>query len=355
MVLASRRAVLKTVSGLSALAAGLAHSSSICTSQLGLLDADRVENFTLPEVQTALIDGGAGKITFTRDGPSNGPLVLYFHGWGDDYRGVLPLESGLADAGFRVLLPHRPGYQGTILEGKQHGKQYRWEGPSHTADLFAKLLDNLYGTGKWNVAVVSMSGGTPSALAFASRYAAETRAVVLQGGVTQPFSELKYVPEPFRRQYEIAFNRFGFAGDELSKVLFAMLVKLRETFLTDADTIQALAGERLSEAKLDTAFKAVSAKMLFDDGTNRNGEWSDVRHTFFAKSPYCQWGNITAPTLLVHDQKDPFVPIVHAEEAKARLPNATLQRYALGGHMIWLGRDARPMHEARVGFLKQYS
>ena len=355
MVLVSRRAVLKAVGGLSAFVAGLAYSNPVRASQLGLLDADRVQNFPLPEVQSALIDGGAGKVTFTRDGPSNGPLVLYFHGWGDDYRGVMPLECGLADAGFRVLLPHRPGYQGTLLEGARNGKQYPWEGPSQTADLFAKLLDNLYGTGKWNVAVVSMSGGTPSALAFASRYAAQTRAVVLQGGLTQPFSDPKYVPQPFRQQYEIAFNKFGFAGDDLSKVLFALLVKLRETFLTDEDTIQALIGERLSEAKQDTAFKAVSAKMLFDDGTNRNGEWSDVGHTFFAKSPYCEWGNITSPTLLVHDPKDPFVPIVHAEEAMAKLPSATLQRYALGGHMIWVGQDARRMHEARVEFLRQHA
>ena len=33
------------------------------------------------------------------------------------------------------------------------------------------------------------------------------------------FSEPKYVPEPFRQQYEIAFNKFGWAGDDLSKVL----------------------------------------------------------------------------------------------------------------------------------------
>jgi pimeloyl-ACP methyl ester carboxylesterase len=265
------------------------------------------------------------------------------------------MEAGLAEAGFRVLLAHRPGYQGTTMDGTSQGKKQSWEGPSATSDLFAKLLDTLYGSGKWNVAVVSMSGGTPSALAFASRYPTQTRAVVLQGGVTHPFSEPKYVPEPFRQQYEIAFNKFGWAGDELSKVLFALLVKLRETFLTDEDTIQALTGDRLAEAKQDTAFKAVSAKMLFDDGTNRNGEWSDVRHTFFAKSPYCQWESLSAPTLLIHDEKDPFVPIVHAEEARSKLTRATLQKYALGGHMIWVGRDARRMHEARIGFLKQHS
>ena len=338
---------------MAALRACIGASDPLCASELGLLEPDRVEGFALPEVQTTVVDGGA--VTFTRDGPSNGPLVLYFHGWGDDYRGVMPLEAGLVEAGFRVLLPHRPGYSGSALEGTRQSKKYSWEGPAGTATLFAKLLDTLYGSGKWNVAVVSMSGGTPSALAFASRYPEQIRAVVLQAGVTQPFSESKYVPEPFRQQYQIAFEKFGWGGDGLSKALFALLVKLRETFLTDEDTIHALTGARFSEAKQDGAFKAVSAKMLFDDGTNRSGEWSDVRHTFFARSPYCQWESISAPTLLIHDDKDPFVPIVHAEEALSKITRATLQKYALGGHMIWVGKEARRMHDARVEFLKCYS
>src|SRR5438552_426097 len=183
-----RRSVLKAVGGLGVLGSNLGTSRLICAAQLGLLDPARVESFPLPEVHASVIGDGAGAVTFTRDGPSNGPLILYFHGWGDDYRGVTPLECGLADAGFRVLLPHRPGYQGTTLEATSQGKKYSWEGPAATADLFAKLLDTLYGAGKWDVAVVSMSGGTPSALAFASRYAAQTRAVVLQGGVTHSFS-----------------------------------------------------------------------------------------------------------------------------------------------------------------------
>jgi pimeloyl-ACP methyl ester carboxylesterase len=356
MVLIDRRSVLKAAtSALGVFASSLSLSDLVRASQLGLLDPDRVMTFPLPEVQNAVVNGGAGKVTFTAAGPENGSLVLFFHGWGDDYRGVMPLEYGLVDAGFRILLPHRPGYQGTTLQGTQQAEQISWEGPSATADLFAKMLDHLYGAGKWNVSVVSMSGGTPSALAFASRYSAQTRAVVLQAGVTQPFSEPRYVPEPFRRQYKIAFDKFGWAGDDLSKVLFALLVKLRETFLTDEDTIQALIGERLSEAERDAAFKAVSAKMLFDDGSNRDGEWSDVRYTFFSRAPYCQWENITAPTLLIHDPKDPFVPIAHAEAALAMLSRATLQKFALGGHMIWVGQGAARMHETRVEFLRQYA
>jgi predicted alpha/beta-fold hydrolase len=55
------------------------------------------------------------------------------------------------------------------------------------------------------------------------------------------------------------------------------------------------------------------------------------------------------------DDKDPFVPVVHAQEAKARPRAATLRTFALGGHVMWLGREARLMHVARVQFLKQAS
>jgi pimeloyl-ACP methyl ester carboxylesterase len=314
---------------------------------------DRVTNFVLPEVQTMALDG-ADKVTFVRAGPATAPLILYFHGWGDDYHMVMPLESGLAEAGFCVLLPHRPGYVGTALSGTRGNESVSWEGPVGTADLMAQLLDALYGASKWNVAVVSMSGGTPAALAFASRYPAQTRALVLQAGVTHAFSEAKYVPEAFRGEYTTAFESFGWTGDQVSQIIFALLVKLRDTFMTDEEVVSALAGERLADAKQDSAFTAVVERALRDDPGNRDGEWSDVRQTFFTTSPYCDWDSIRAPTLIIHDGKDPFVPVLHALEAKARLPQATLRTFSLAGHVIWLGRQARLMHETRVEFLRQH-
>jgi len=333
----------------------LAGSNPLRASQSGLLNPGRVANFVLPELQTAVLDDGAGKVTFTRDGPADGPLILYFHGWGDDYNMVMPLEAGLAESGFRVLLPHRPGYVGTSLQAESRQRGPSWEGPPATADLMARLLDKLYGERKWHVAVVSMSGGTPAALAFASRYAAQTRALVLQAGLTHPFSDAKYVPEAFRGEYETAFKNLGWTGDQISQIIFGLLVKLRDSFMTDEEVVQALAGERLADAKNDAAFKPVTERVLRDDPDNRAGEWSDVRTTFFSTSPYCDWESITAPTLLIHDEKDPFVPIIHAEEVRARLPQAVLHTFALAGHIIWLGREARRMHEARVEFLKRHS
>ena len=318
------------------------------------LTPDRLTDFALPELQSMALNG-ADKVTFVRGGPANGPLILYFHGWGDDYHMVMPLESGLAEAGFSILLPHRPGYVGSALSGTRGNASVSWEGPVGTADLTAQLLDQLYGTDKWNVAVVSMSGGTPAALAFASRYRAQTRALVLQAGVTHAFSDAKYVPEALRGEYTTAFESFGWTGDQVSQIIFALLVKLRDSLMTDEEVVHALTGERFPDAKQDVAFGAVLERVLRDDPGNRDGEWSDVRQTFFSTSPYCNWDDIRAPTLIIHDAKDPFVPFLHAQEAKARLPHAILRTFSLAGHIIWLGREARLMHETRLAFLKRHS
>ena len=66
-------------------------------------------------------------------------------------------------------------------------------------------------------------------------------------------------------------------------------------------------------------------------------------------------GDDHCTNLIIHDEKDAFVPLVHAEEANARLRRATLRKFALAVHIIWLGREARLMHEARAEFLRRYS
>jgi pimeloyl-ACP methyl ester carboxylesterase len=345
-----RRAVLKAAAALGGLAAGVGAGGAARATGGGFMHSGRVKNYKLPPLETATIEGG--KVTYALAGPANGPLILYFHGWGDDYRVVLPLEYGLTDAGFRLLVPHRPGYAGTTLDWIKGGKTFAWRTAADTADVAARLLDQLHGAGGQRVLVAGTSGGAPAALAFASRHAARTAALLIQAGVTQPWTDAKYVPELLRGEYTTAFQKFGWAGDRVSQIMFGLLVKLRENSITNEDEIRALAGGHLEDAKADPAYKAVVSRLLRGDAGNRGGELNDAISIFFSKSEYCDWGKIEAPALLIHDEKDTFVPVVHAREAKARLRHATLRTFALGGHIIWLGREARLMHEARVHFLR---
>src|SRR5262245_28275126 len=59
-----------------------------------------------------------------------------------------------------------------------------------------------------------------------------------------------------------------------------------------------------------------------------------------------------ARTLIVHDPEDQFVPFVHARTAAQRVPKAQLRPFHLAGHIVWLGPDARAMHDTRVDFLR---
>jgi pimeloyl-ACP methyl ester carboxylesterase len=300
-------------------------------------------------MSTADINGG--RITYAAQGPENGPLILYFHGWGDDFRGVVPLEYPLIKAGFRLLVVHRPGYAGTTLEGEVEGNKVDWRSPGGFAGAAAGLLDHLYGASKWKTNVIGASGGAPTALAFADRYPDQTNALVIQAGVSHPWTDAKFVPELFRDSYLTAFRQLGWAGDHVSQIIFGLLAKFRENFIGDGDKLRALMGPRLEVARNDPAFATVVSTILREDPANRRGEFNDVFNVFFAKTAYCRYERIKARTLILHDPEDTFVPFVHAEMAAQSVPGAVLRSFHLAGHIIWLGPDARAMHEARIDCL----
>ena len=315
----------------------------------GLLESQRIANYSYPALSKAQVEGGT--VTYAVQGPETGATILYFHGWGDDYRVVLPLEYPLIDAGYRLLVVHRPGYAGTSLDGAVDGGTIDWRSAKGSARSAAALLAHLCGDAA-RVAVIGTSGGAPAALAFASHYPNQTRALILQAGVTQPWTDARFVPELFRQPYLTAFKKFGWAGDSVSQIIFGLLAKLRDSTLSEADRLIAFAGLRLDEIKRDAAFQAIVATMLREDSANGSGELNDARRIFLSKSPYCRWQRIKAPTLVIHDRHDTFVPFIHAEEAAKRIRTAQLHSYRLGGHILWLGRDARRMHNARLQFLQ---
>jgi pimeloyl-ACP methyl ester carboxylesterase len=309
-----------------------------------LLIASRVANARLPVPEIRSIDGG--NVSYVVAGRPDQSLILYFHGWGDDYRVVLPLEYPLLDAGFRILVMHRPGYMGTSLEG--NADRHSADGAARTA---AALLNELLGD-RQKVLVVGMSGGCPTALAFAGLYPQRTRRLVLEAGVSRPWTDERYVPPRFRDAYNMAYKKFGWTGDQVSEVIFGSLVAVRESAQREDQDIAGIVGSRLQEAQADPAFTAVLDRIMRDEKENASGKLNDARNIFLAKSDYCQWDAVTCPTLVIHDPEDPLVPLVHAGEVAQHLKHAKLSTYRLGGHLIYLGVDAVKMHGERVRFLR---
>ena len=348
MRLIDRRRILQAAAACALLPVG-ARFAATEPASTGLLQSARIVNYPYPALSSAVTGGGV--VTYAVQGPEDGQRILYFHGWGDDYRVVLPLEYPLIDAGYRLLFVHRPGYAGSSLEGTVDGQTSDWRQADGSARSAAALLAHLHGKAE-RVVVIGTSGGAPAALAFASLYPNQTRALILQAGITQPWTEARFVPELFRKPYLTAFMKFGWTGDRISQIIFGLLAKMRDSTLSDEDKIKALAGSRLKDIKRDVAFGPVAATILREDAANGSGEFNDARSVFLSKSAYCRWESIKARTLILHDRQDTFVPFIHAEEAGRRIRHAELRSYHLGGHILWLGRDARRMHSTRLQFLK---
>lgn len=112
-----------------------------------------------------ILQTAAGAIEYGEHG--QGPAVLVVHGAGGGFDQGLELASFLTPTA-RVLAPSRFGYLGTPLPADGT--------PAAQADAHAALLDRLRIE---QVAVLGASAGALSALAFALRHPARTRALVL--------------------------------------------------------------------------------------------------------------------------------------------------------------------------------
>ena len=115
-----------------------------------------------------------GPVEYARIG--EGPAVLCIHGGPGGYDQGLFLFGWLAQAGFSVIAPSRPGYLGTPLTG---GKT-----PAEQADLFAALLDALTID---KVAVVCGSAGGASGYAFSIRHPGRVTALVASDAVVSTY------------------------------------------------------------------------------------------------------------------------------------------------------------------------
>ena len=183
---------------------------------------------------------------------------------------------------------------GTSLEGNFDRRSA--DGAARTA---GSLLKEIFGE-RWKVSVVGMSGGCPTALAFASLYPRQTRRLVLQAGVSRPWTDERYVPPRFRDAYNTAYQKFGWAGDQVSQVILGSLVAIRQSLQKKGEDVRSIVGARLDEAREDPAFTAALNRIMRHEKQNSAGELNDARNIFLAKSAYCPWEAVKAGSDIHH-------------------------------------------------------
>jgi pimeloyl-ACP methyl ester carboxylesterase len=269
-----------------------------------------------------------------------GPPILYFHGTGAGYEFVFPVEKALVDAGFRLIVPNRPGYFGTDLAGRTT--------PADCARLANDLLDGL---GIAKAAVMATSGGGPSALSFASIYANRTTALVLQCSQTHQWADLSWWPDYDRWIYPFTRSQWS------RHILYRCYVwRCRISYRQSAQWIKTMAGSRFDEIRNDPATWDLY-RVLRDTSLPCLSQPAGMRNDFdvMISGPYPDARDVKCPTLVIYDPADPLVPVCHPQWALSAIRGAQACELHAGGHLIWLGRDADRMRAQRVAFLRMHA
>jgi pimeloyl-ACP methyl ester carboxylesterase len=246
---------------------------------------------------------GAVRLAVTDEG--EGPAVVLLHGQPGGPADWRPVRARLAAGGFRVLTPDRPGY------GRTGGAA---AGMAANADAVAGVLDQ---AGVSSAVVAGHSWGGAVALLAAARHPARVGGLVLAGSVGPGFS-----PTWFDRVLGLpaagsvlALAGLGLLGHAMAVPAVRRLVRRGLGGIDDDDLREAAAVWR--QPGTWRAFSVEQRSLLAEAG-----------------SLAAAAGAVSAPTVVVHGQRDPIVPLARARETAAAIDRSRLVVVPGAGHLL---------------------
>lgn len=281
----------------------------------------------MPEIA----DTALGPVEFETQG--QGKPVLLVHGTPGGHDQAKAMAGFLPADEFQAILPSRPGYLGTPLEGRETIDQQ--------ADLHAALLDHL---GVERAGVLCWSGGGPSTYRLAVRHPDRVGAIV----------SLTAVSQNYPRPKEDVTSRLMFrtaAGNWLLRVMAAHAPK------------QLIAATEQSEGDLSKDELAAHVDEVFADPVKRRfvldldasvTQRDDRRHGYendldqFDAITDLELNRIVAPTLVVWGDADTDVVPAHSEHAVAAIPGAEALTLPGGTHLAFYTHADAQAAQARA-------
>ncbi len=293
------------------------------------------------EAGSKVVQTAAGPVEFAEAG--SGQPLLVLHGAPGGYDQALALAGPLAEQGFRVIAPSRPGFLRTPLPT---GLLFEDQ-----ADAMAALLDAL---GIEKVAVLGFSSGAQVAARFAARHPGRTTALVLASPITEP-----YVRDPALEARRLLPEAalFDLTGDmgawraasEAEKNPRALLERVlsRETTLGPAGRARVAADALADPAQV--AFLSAYMNSLAPLSPRETGTRNDLLQ-LRALDP-AGYEAITAPMLLLAGEVDQGLPWMNPAAIAAKRPGAVVRWVPDAGHLVWLGPEAGKVREEIRAFL----
>ena len=264
-----------------------------------------------------VVDTPSGPVAFAEAGA--GPPVLFVHGSpGGSDQGLL-MGRFLAEAGFRVIAPSRPGYLATPLSEANGSAEA-------TAGLLAGLMDSL-GAGAFGV--VCWSGGGPSSYHLAAAHPDRVRALVACAAVSGAYSFATGVAS-----IESSLMSSGFGGFVLHTMAEHAPKSLIASTVKEEGRLSRAQAKELTEHIWDHEDKRDFVLALSATLSGRPAGLKNDHHRFPGLD--LPLGSVGAPTLLVHGTVDTDVAPEHSERALQAIGGAQIVRVDKGTHLsVW--------------------
>jgi pimeloyl-ACP methyl ester carboxylesterase len=243
-------------------------------------------------------------------GSAGSPVVL-LHGGGVDAAAFSWKHTlgALAQAGHRVYAPDWPGYGGSDRPEADYTIDYY-------IDILTQILDALHLP---QASLVGLSMGGAAALGMALQHPERIQRLVLvdaEGlGADVPGGHLGYLAV-----HAPGASTAGYALQRHSRPMVRQ-------------TLSAMVGDRhaLSDELVDEAFQLIrqpGAGRAFHTTQLSEVGWHHLRTDYTE-----QLQDIQAPTLIIHGEADPLVPVAWARRAHERIPASRLITFPGIGHL----------------------
>jgi len=230
----------------------------------------------------------------------------------------------LAEHGFSVLTPSRPGYDSTPSEVGKSAQA--------AADALAALLDTLQIS---TVDVIGISAAGPTALAFVQQHPSRVRKLILESAVATDWDE-----QTKRR------SRIPFGG--AAKVTWAVMHMMLRLFPTVI--IKALLHD-LTSLDVNMVINRMNQddfaffKRMIQTSQASTGFLNDIEHKVDNLE------TITKPVLVMYSPNDKTVSPKNARRIASEVTTCELYEVLSDTHLIWIGNSAEAVWKKRLTFL----
>ena len=263
-----------------------------------------------------------GPIEYRLEG--SGPAIMVLNG-GHCSRDSRLSHERLAEYGFSVLTPSRPGYDSTPSAVGKSAQE--------AADALAALLDTLH---IHTADVIGISAGGPTALAFVLRHPDRIRKLILESAMATDWDESlkRFSPILFGRIEKVTWALMHM----MLKFFPGVIIRLLMPALTSLDVDEVIG--RMSQEEL--AF----VKHMIRTSRSGTGFMNDIEHKLDDLS------GIACPVLVMYSPNDKTVLPKNALLVAREVPTCELYEVPSDTHLIWMGKTANDVWQKRLSFLR---